>query len=506
MCEKLFIFDTTLRDGEQVPGCQLNTTEKIEVAKLLESLGVDVIEAGFPISSPGDFNSVLEISKAVSAPTICALTRAVKKDIDVAADALRLARHKRIHTGIGVSPQHIYDKLRSTPEKIIESAVEAVKYAKSYVEDVEFYAEDAGRADPAYLARVVEAAIAAGATVVNIPDTTGYCLPHEYGAKIKYLVDHVSNIDKAIISTHCHNDLGMATANTLSGILNGARQAELTINGIGERAGNTSLEEVVMTLRCHKEIAIDTNIDARLITKASHLVSSLMNMPVQPNKAIVGRNAFAHSSGIHQDGVLKDRQTYEIIDPQDIGLNESVIALTARSGRAALVHRLELIGYNLTQEELDETYAKFLELADRKKEIQDYDLLYLVGDIDRMKQQTVSLKFLQVTTGTLVPTATVVLKFGDHERMAIATGNGPVDAAVSAIKSLINEKVVLMEFLMQAITRGSNDVGRVHVQVRCGNRTVHGFAAHTDTTRASIEAFLDALRVLNVTERKEKEA
>ena len=505
MCEKLFIFDTTLRDGEQVPGCQLNTTEKIEVAKLLESLGVDVIEAGFPISSPGDFNSVLEISKAVSAPTICALTRAVKKDIDVAADALRLARHKRIHTGIGVSPQHIYDKLRSTPEKILEQAVEAVKYAKSYVEDVEFYAEDAGRADPQYLARVVEAAIAAGATVVNIPDTTGYCLPHEYGAKIKYLVDHVSNIDKAIISTHCHNDLGMATANTLSGILNGARQAEVTINGIGERAGNTSLEEVVMTLRCHKEIAVDTGIDARLITKASHLVSSLMNMPVQPNKAIVGRNAFAHSSGIHQDGVLKDRQTYEIIDPQDVGLNQSVIALTARSGRAALVHRLELLGYNLTQEELDDTYAKFLELADRKKEIHDYDLLYLVGDIDRMKQQSLSLKFLQVTTGTLVPTATVVLKFGDHERMAIATGNGPVDAAVSAIKTLINEKVVLMEFLMQAITKGSNDVGRVHVQVQCGCRTVHGFAAHTDTTRASIEAFLDALRVLNVTERKEKE-
>ena len=336
MSERLYIFDTTLRDGEQVPGCQLNTIEKIEVAKLLESLGVDVIEAGFPISSPGDFNSVLEISKAVSAPTICALTRAVKKDIDVAADALRLARHKRIHTGIGVSPQHIYDKLRSTPEKILEQAVEAVKYAKSYVEDVEFYAEDAGRADPAYLARVVEAAIAAGATVVNIPDTTGYCLPHEYGAKIKYLVDHVSNIDKAIISTHCHNDLGMATANTLSGILNGARQAEVTINGIGERAGNTSLEEVVMTLRCHRELDIDTRINSQLITKASHLVSSLMNMPVQPNKAIVGRNAFAHSSGIHQDGVLKHRQTYEIIDPQDIGLNESVIALTLVAGGTSL--------------------------------------------------------------------------------------------------------------------------------------------------------------------------
>ena len=505
MSNRVIIFDTTLRDGEQSPGATMNLQEKLRMARQLESLGVDVIEAGFPISSPGDFNSVLEISKAVSAPTICALTRAVKKDIDVAADALRLARHKRIHTGIGVSPQHIYDKLRSTPEKILEQAVEAVKYAKSYVEDVEFYAEDAGRADPQYLARVVEAVIRAGATVVNIPDTAGYCLPEQYGAKIKYLMEHVDGVHKAILSTHCHNDLGMATANTLSGILNGARQAEVTINGIGERAGNTSLEEVVMTLRCHKEIAVDTGIDARLITKASHLVSSLMNMPVQPNKAIVGRNAFAHSSGIHQDGVLKHRQTYEIIDPQDIGLNESVIALTARSGRAALVHRLELLGYDLTQEELDATYAKFLELADKKKEIHDYDLLYLVGDIDRIRKQSIALKFLQVTTGTLVPTATVVLKFGDHERMSTATGNGPVDAAVSAIKKLINEKVVLAEFLMQAITRGSNDVGRVHVQVECGERTVHGFAAHTDTTRASVEAFLDALRVLNVTERKEKE-
>ena len=505
MSERLYIFDTTLRDGEQVPGCQLNTIEKIEVAKLLESLGVDIIEAGFPISSPGDFNSVLEISKAVSEPTICALTRAVRKDIDVAADALRLARHKRIHTGIGVSPQHIYDKLRSTPEKILETAVDAVKYAKRYVEDVEFYAEDAGRAEPEYLARVVEAAIAAGATVVNIPDTTGYCLPQEYGAKIRYLVEHVANIDRAIISTHCHNDLGMATANTLSAVLNGARQAEVTINGIGERAGNTSLEEVVMTLRCHRELDIDTRINSQLITKASHLVSSLMNMPVQPNKAIVGRNAFAHSSGIHQDGVLKHRQTYEIIDPQDIGLNESVIALTARSGRAALVHRLELLGYDLTPEELNATYDKFLALADRKKEIHDYDLLYLVGDIDRIRKQSIALKFLQVTTGTLVPTATVVLKFGDHERMSIATGNGPVDAAVSAIKKLVNERVTLSEFLMQAVTRGSDDVGRVHVQVECGERTVHGFAAHTDTTRAAVEAFLDALRVLNVTERKEKE-
>ena len=504
MSEKLFIFDTTLRDGEQVPGCQLNTTEKIEVAKLLENLGVDIIEAGFPISSPGDFNSVREISRAVSRPTICALTRAVQKDIDVAADALAYARHKRIHTGIGVSEQHIYDKLRSTPEKIIATAVAAVKYAKKYVEDVEFYAEDAGRADNAYLARVIEAVIAAGATVVNIPDTTGYCLLQQYGEKIKYLKENVRGIDKAIISTHCHNDLGMATANTMAGIFNGARQAEVTINGIGERAGNTSLEEVVMTLRCHRELGIDTNIDSKLITKASHLISSLMNMPVQPNKAIVGRNAFAHSSGIHQDGVLKKRDTYEIIDPADVGIDESLIALTSRSGRAALSHRLELLGYKLEQEELDDVYQKFLQLADKKKEIHDYDLLYLVGDIDKVKQSSLKLKYMQVISGTMIPQATVVLQFGDHERMASSTGNGAVDAAVSAIKRLINEKVMITEFLIQAMTKGSNDVGRVHVQVKSGDRMVHGFAAHTDTTRAAIEAFIDALRILNVTEKPEE--
>lgn len=501
--DKLYIFDTTLRDGEQVPGCQLNTIEKIEVARLLEKLGVDVIEAGFPISSPGDFNSVIEISKAVSEPVICALTRAVRKDIDVAADALRYARRRRIHTGIGVSPQHIYDKLRSTPDEIVSRAVEAVKYAKSKVEEVEFYAEDAGRSDPAYLARVIEAVIAAGADVVNIPDTTGYCFPDEYAAKIRYLKENVRNIDRAIISTHCHNDLGMATANTLAGVLAGARQAEVTINGIGERAGNTSLEEVVMALRCHRDKGIDTGIESKLITKASHTVSSLMNMPVQPNKAIVGRNAFAHSSGIHQDGVLKQRETYEIIDPQQVGIDESVIALTARSGRAALAHRLELLGYALSPEQLDDTYAKFLELADRKKEVQDYDLLYLVGDIDRIRERRISLKFLQVTTGTLQPTATVVLKFNDHERISTATGNGPVDAAVTAIKKLINEKVIITEFIIQAMTRGSNDVGRVHIHVMCGSRIVHGFAAHTDTVRASIEAFIDALRILEVTEKKE---
>ena len=503
MSEKLYVFDTTLRDGEQVPGCQLNTVEKIEVARMLENLGVDIIEAGFPISSPGDFHSVQEISKAVSLPTICALTRAVKKDIDVAADALSYARHKRIHTGIGVSHFHIYDKLKSNPEEILRRAVEAVKYAKKYVEDVEFYAEDAGRADNEYLARVIEAVIKAGATVVNIPDTTGYCLPQFYGEKIKYLVNHVAGIEKAIISTHCHNDLGMATANTLAGILNGARQAEVTLNGIGERAGNTSLEEVVMTLRCHKDIDVDTGINSKLITKASHLVSSLMNMPVQPNKAIVGRNAFAHSSGIHQDGVLKNRENYEIIDPKEVGVDESVIALTARSGRAALNHRLELLGYRLEQAELDSVYEKFLKLADTKKDIRDDDLLYLVGDIAAVKENHIKLKYLQVITGTLVPTATVVVKFGEREIMATSTGNGPVDAAVTAVKSMINEEVFISEFLLQAMTRGCNDVGRVHLQIRRGEHMVHGFAAHTDIVRAAVEAFIDGLRKLNVTDKKE---
>ena len=333
MSDRLFIFDTTLRDGEQVPGCQLNTVEKIQVARQLEQLGVDVIEAGFPISSPGDFNSVIEISKAVTWPTICALTRAVEKDIDCAAEALKYAKRGRIHTGIGTSDSHIQYKFHSNREEIIERAVRAVKYAKRYVEDVEFYAEDAGRTDNEYLARVVEAVIKAGATVVNIPDTTGYCLPEEYGAKIKYLMEHVDNIDKAIISTHCHNDLGLATANTFSGVMNGARQVEVTINGIGERAGNTSLEEIAMILKCHNNIGIDTNINTTKICPTSRMVSSLMNMPVQPNKAIVGRNAFAHSSGIHQDGVLKNVSTYEIIDPKDVGLDSGSIVLTARSGR-----------------------------------------------------------------------------------------------------------------------------------------------------------------------------
>src|SRR5574344_520701 len=374
MADKLFIFDTTLRDGEQVPGCQLNTVEKIQVAKALEALGVDVIEAGFPVSSPGDFNSVVEISKAVTWPTICALTRSVEKDIDAAAEALQYAHKKRIHTGIGTSDYHIKYKFNSTREEIIERAIAATKYAKKYVEDVEFYCEDAGRTDNEYLARVVEAVIKAGATVVNIPDTTGYCLPSEYGEKIKYLIDHVDCIDKAIISTHCHNDLGMATANTMAGLLNGARQCEVTINGIGERAGNTAMEEVAMIIKSHSNVDLTTNINTQKIYPTSRMVSSLMNMPVQPNKAIVGRNAFAHSSGIHQDGVLKNVQTYEIIDPKDVGLDDNSIVLTARSGRAALKYRLHVLGVNIEDEpKLDALYQKFLQIADRKKEVNDDD-------------------------------------------------------------------------------------------------------------------------------------
>ena len=499
MSDRLYIFDTTLRDGEQVPGCQLNTIEKIEVAKALEELGVDIIEAGFPISSPGDFESVVEISKAVTWPVICGLTRAVQKDIDVAAEALKFAKRKRIHTGIGTSYYHIHHKLNSNPEAIIERAAEAVRYAKKYVEDVEFYAEDAGRTENEYLARVVEAVIKAGATVVNIPDTTGYCLPFEFGEKIKYLMDNVKGVEKAIISTHCHNDLGMATANTIAGIMNGARQAEVTINGIGERAGNTSLEEVVMILKSrYKVLNIDTQINTRNIYRTSRMISSLMNMPVQPNKAIVGRNAFAHSSGIHQDGVLKNRENYEIMDPTDVGINESSILLTARSGRAALNHRLELLGFELTKEKLDAVYQDFLKLADRKKDIRDDDIALLVGDATRQEKR-IKLDFLQVVTGkNLIPMATIRLNIAGELFDATASGNGPVDAAIKAVKMIIHRQVTIDEFLVQAITRGSDDVGKVHMQVEYNGTMFHGFSANTDIITASVEAFLDAINKLPV--------
>ncbi len=491
--DKLFIFDTTLRDGEQVPGCQLNTVEKIQVAKALEGLGVDVIEAGFPISSPGDFKSVVEISKAVTWPTICALTRGVEKDIEVAAEALQYAKRGRIHTGIGTSEQHIKYKFNSTQDEILERAIAATKYAKKFVEDVEFYCEDAGRTDNVYLARVVEAVIKAGATVVNIPDTTGYCLPWEYGEKIKFLFENVKNIHQAVISTHCHNDLGMATANTMAGVLNGARQVEVTINGIGERAGNTSLEEVAMILKCHNGLGIDTNINTQKIYPVSRLVSSLMNMPVQPNKAVVGRNAFAHSSGIHQDGVLKNRESYEIMDPTDVGIDKNSILLTARSGRAALKHRLSVLGVEVDNGKLDEIYEKFLKLADKKKDINDDDVMMLAG-MERMENQRIKIDYLQVTSGVGVKSvASVGLLIASEKFEAASSGNGPVDAAIKAMKQIIRRNMTLQEFTIQAISRGSDDVGKVHMQVEHNGSVYYGFGANTDIIAASLEAYVDAI-------------
>ncbi|MDD2791620.1 MAG: 2-isopropylmalate synthase [Sediminibacterium sp.] len=374
MGKQVYIFDTTLRDGEQVPGCKLNAKEKLELALRLEELGVDIIEAGFPVSSPGDFESVSQIARVVKNATVCGLTRAVEKDIEVAAQALKYAVRPRIHTGIGTSDYHIKSKFNTTREEILSRAIQAVKWARNYTDDVEFYAEDAGRTDNEYLARVVEAVIAAGATVVNIPDTTGYCLPDQYGAKMAYLMNHVPNIDKAILSCHCHNDLGLATANSISGVINGARQIECTINGLGERAGNTSLEEVVMIIEQHKHLDLYTNIKTQMLNPMSREVSETMRMPVQPNKAIVGSNAFSHSSGIHQDGFLKDAQTYEIINPEQVGAEGSKIVLTARSGRSALAYRLQKLGYTFTRNDIDALYQQFLEIADGKKEVEEYDL------------------------------------------------------------------------------------------------------------------------------------
>ncbi len=495
MSDRLFIFDTTLRDGEQVPGCQLNTVEKIQVARQLEALGVDVIEAGFPVSSPGDFNSVVEISKAVTWPTVCALTRAVEKDIDAAAEALRYAKRGRIHTGIGTSESHIRYKFNSTPEEIIERAVRAVKYAKRYVEDVEFYAEDAGRTDNEYLARVIDAVTKAGATVCNIPDTTGFRVPNEYQEKIAYLYEHVDAFaaGRAILSTHCHNDLGMATANTVAGVLGGARQVEVTINGIGERAGNTSLEEIAMIFKTHPDLGIETNINTAKIYPTSRMVSSLMNMPVQPNKAIVGRNAFAHSSGIHQDGVLKNASTYEIMDPKEVGIDDNAIVLTARSGHAALKHRLQVNGIEVDAERLDQLYQDFLVLADKKKEVTDDDLLVLAG-ADRSASHNIKLDYLQVTTGKGVRSvASVGLLIANELFEASATGNGPVDAAIKALKVIIRREMTLKEFTIQAISKGSDDLGKVHMQVEYDNHLYYGFGANTDIVTASVEAYIDCI-------------
>ena len=384
--DKVQIFDTTLRDGEQVPGCKLDTGQKLIIAERLDLLGVNVIEAGFPVSSPGDFNSVTEISKIVKNAIVCGLTRAVKNDIEVAAAALKFAKRPRIHTGIGTSDSHIKYKFNSSQDEVIKRAKEAVLLAKNFVDDVEFYAEDAGRTDNAFLAKVCEEVIKSGATVLNIPDTTGYCLPEEYGAKMKYLRENVKGIENVILSCHCHNDLGMATANSIAGVMNGARQIECTINGIGERAGNTALEEVVMVLKQHPYLNLDTDINTKLLYDTSIMVRESMGMPVQPNKAIVGANAFAHSSGIHQDGVIKNRETYEIMNPADVGVSESSIVLTARSGRAALAYRAKNIGYELTKIQLDKAYDLFLSYADRMKEVRDEEIHFIMKDVNKFSK------------------------------------------------------------------------------------------------------------------------
>ncbi|MFK7899542.1 MAG: 2-isopropylmalate synthase [Cyclobacteriaceae bacterium] len=489
---KIYVFDTTLRDGEQVPGCQLNTVEKIEVGLALEEMGVDILEAGFPVSSPGDFNSVVELSKAIRKPTICALTRAVQKDIDVAAEALRFAARGRIHTGIGASDMHIQHKLKSTREKILEKAAWAAKYARNLVDDVEFYCEDAGRADLDFLAKMVETVIAAGATVVNIPDTTGFCLPDEYGAKIAYLYNNVPNIDKAIISVHCHNDLGMATANTIAGLRSGARQMEVTINGIGERAGNTSLEETAMAIKSHeKTLGFNTSIDPSKLFPTSRLITRLMRMPVQPNKAIVGRNAFAHSSGIHQDGVIKNRENYEIIDPKVVGVKESAIILTARSGRAALKYNIERLGFEVMQEELDDLYPKFLDFADKNKDINDIDLLQLLGkDIEKT---IVEIEDLKVDSQMGNCTASITININGTSQTQVSEGNGPVDATYQAINKIMGKVVRLEEYLVQAVTSGIDDNGKVHIQISKDEIYYYGFGQHTDIVYASAIAYLDAL-------------
>lgn len=495
MKKKIFVFDTTLRDGEQTPGAKLNTAQKIELAKQLEKLGVDIIEAGFPISSPGDFQSVVELSKVIRHCVVCGLTRAIKGDIDAAAKALEKAKFPRIHTGIGSSDIHIQYKFKSNREKILTQAIEAVKYAKKFVSDVEFYAEDAGRADNEFLAKMIYEVIRAGATVVNIPDTTGYCFPQEFGEKIKYLVDHVPNINRATISVHCHNDLGVATANTLAGVENGAAQVEVTMNGIGERAGNTSLEEVIMALYTRRDyLSYYTDIRTRQLAKTSKMVSQIMGIPIQPNKAIVGANAFAHSSGIHQDGVLKRRENYEIIDPKTVGLDSSQIILTARSGRAALRHKLKSLGVELTQEELDKFYQDFLDLADLKKEIYEDDLLYLLDKKGDTNHKKIKLDLIQTISGNKnIPTATIKLIIGRKAKESTGTGDGPIDASFKAIDNCVGGKYKLTQFLIQAVTVGSSAMAKVHVAVKNKNKEYYGTGVDTDTIVAATLAYLDAI-------------
>ncbi len=515
--DHIITFDTTLRDGEQSPGAALNIDEKLEIARMLQDMGVDIIEAGFPISSPGDFKAVQRISHEIRRCTICGLTRAVRKDIDVAAEALQGAAHPRIHTGLGVSDVHIQHKLHTTREKALEMGLDAVKHAKKYVDDVEYYTEDAGRAEPAYLYQVLEAVIDAGATVVNIPDTTGYTTPNEFGALIRGIKENVPNIDKAVIAVHCHNDLGMATANTLAAVLNGARQVEVTINGIGERAGNTSLEEVVMAIKTRRDVfGLDSRIDTRHLYPISRLVSHLTSIPVQPNKAIVGANAFAHSSGIHQDGFLKERTTYEIINPRDVGVPDSEIILSARSGRAGLRHRLGELGYSLDDEQFEKVYNRFLEVADKKKTVDTRDLEAIVGgEAEVFFEESYHLEQVQVACGDYtIPTATVRIKGPDGQLYCDADhGSGPVDAIYRAINRVIQEPNELIEFSIEAVTEGIDAVARVTIRIQAEEpvkdngferRVFSGRGVDTDTMVACAKAYMFALNRLIAARREAK--
>lgn len=510
MSEKVAVFDTTLRDGEQAAGTRLGSREKLTLARQLARLKVDVIEAGYPASSPEDLEAVQLIAQEIEGPAICALSRAVMPDIDACGKALAKARRGRIHTGIGASDIHITGKFRDEKYgktlgekrvRILQMAVQAVKRAREYADDVEFYAEDAGRAERAYLFEMLQAVIDAGARVVNIPDTTGYSVPEQFGALIRDIRETVPNIDRATISVHCHNDLGLAVANTLAGVSNGARQVEGTINGVGERAGNAALEEVVMAIRTRRDyFDLHTDIDAHEFVRTSRLVANMLGMTVPPNKAVIGGNAFSHSSGIHVDGFLKERETYEIMRPEDVGFSESRVVLTARTGRHGLRDRLEKMGYSLSQEELDQTYERFLVVADKKQEVFDEDLAAILHDEIHPVPEIYQLDYLHVTSGTsVVPTATVKLRIGDELKEHAACGDGPVDAACKAIRAVTNSSAKLARYEIRAVTSGTEAMGEVTVELEEGDRKVMGRGASTDVIEASAKAFVDGLNRLAAT-------
>ena len=496
--EKILIFDTTLRDGEQVPGASLTKLEKIEIAKQLEKLNVDIIEAGFPISSPGDFEAVREIGKILKKPIIAGLARAVRKDIEACRDALKTAKRPRIHTFIGTSDIHVKYITNTTREVVLERAIDAVKYARRFCDDVEFSAMDAARTNFDYLCKVVEETIKAGAKTVNIPDSVGYAEPHEFGNLIKRLMNAVPNINKAIIAVHCHNDLGMATANSIAAILNGARQVECTINGLGERAGNASLEEIVMALKVRKDIFnFDTDINTEEIYRTSKLVSRLTGIPVQPNKAIVGANAFAHASGIHQDAILKKESTFGIMTPKSIGIPGHELVLTSRSGRHALKHRLEQLGYKIKDKEINDIYVKFLEIADKKKEVFDEDLIALMSNQGIKSKPIYQLEYIYVATGNkILPTATVAIKKGDKIFNESAVGDGPVDATYKAINKIVKEDIKLIDYQIKSITKGEEAQGEVSIRIKKGQTEINGRGISTDIIEASAKAYLDALSKL----------